>query len=137
MAGRLLLPLADDVLHLLAHRVERDAEGFERLGGDSLTLVDQAQQDVLRADVVVIEHLGLFLGQDDDAPRAIGKSLEHAVTPYRTRRGGLRYVDCSQRSPRCGGLFALGVQGARKKSVQLAEPAGHDTFAAAGESAPR
>ena len=77
MPGRLLLALADDVLHLLAHGVERDAERLERLGGDALTLVDEAEQDVLGADVVVVEHLGLFLGQDDDATSSVGKSLEH------------------------------------------------------------
>src|SRR5690606_25390355 len=47
VAGRLLLPLTDDVLHLFAHRVERDAERLERLGGNALTLVDEAEQDVL------------------------------------------------------------------------------------------
>src|SRR5690606_25053218 len=65
VAGRLLLALADDVLHLLAHRVERDAEAFESLRRDTLALVDEPQQDVLGADVVVVEHLRLFLGEDD------------------------------------------------------------------------
>jgi hypothetical protein len=32
---------------------------------------------VLRADVVVIEHLGFFLRQDNDAASAVGKSLKH------------------------------------------------------------
>ena len=81
VAGRLLLTLADDVLHLLAHGVERDAEGLQRLGGDTLTLVDQAEQNVLGADVVVVEHLGLFLGQDDDATGSVGKSLKHVIAP--------------------------------------------------------
>jgi hypothetical protein len=36
------------------------------------------EQDVLGADVVVVEHPGLFLGQDDDPPCAVGEPLEHA-----------------------------------------------------------
>src|SRR3954468_19126487 len=40
--------------------------------------VNQAEQDVLGADVVVVEHPGLFLSQDDDAPRAVGESFKHA-----------------------------------------------------------
>ena len=71
--ARRLLALADDLLDLLAHGVERDAEGLERLGGDAFALVDQPEQDVLGADVVVVEHPGLFLGQDDDATRAVGE----------------------------------------------------------------
>ena len=63
-AGR-LLALADDLLDLGAHGLQRDAEALQRLGGDALTLVDQAEQDVLGADVVVGEHAGLFLGQHD------------------------------------------------------------------------
>jgi hypothetical protein len=77
VAGRLLLALADDVLDLLAHGLERDAERLERLGGDALALVDEAEQDVLGADVVVVEHLRLFLGQDDDPTGSVGESLEH------------------------------------------------------------
>ena len=77
VAGRLLLPLADDVLNLLAHGVERDAQALERLGGDALALVDETEQDVLGADVVVVEHLRLFLGEDDHTTGTVGESLEH------------------------------------------------------------
>jgi hypothetical protein len=79
VAGRRLLPLADDLLDLLAHGVERDAERLQGLGRDALTLVDQPEQDVLGADVVVVEHPGLFLGQDDDAAGAVGEPLEHGA----------------------------------------------------------
>src|SRR6185503_20051207 len=77
VAGRLLLTLTDDVLHLLAHGVERDAERLERLGGDALALVDQAEQDVLGADVVVVEHLRLFLGEDHHSSGAVREAFEH------------------------------------------------------------
>ena len=80
--GRRLLALADDLLDLTANCLERDAEALQRLRRDALTLVDQPQQDVLGADVVVVEHPGFFLSQDDYPPRAVGESLEH-VAPHR------------------------------------------------------
>jgi hypothetical protein len=40
--------------------------------------MDQAQQDVLSADVVVVEHPGLFLSQDHNPPCSVGKPLEHS-----------------------------------------------------------
>ncbi len=63
-----LLALADDLLDLLTHGLQRDAEALERLRRHTFALVDETQEDVLGADVVVVEHPGLFLGQDDDAP---------------------------------------------------------------------
>ena len=61
-----------------------------RLGVDALALVVEAQEDVLGADVVVVEHPGFFLSQDDDPAGAVGKSLEHSL------------VTCSP-SPGCSG----------------------------------
>ena len=61
-----------------ADGLERDAEALERLGGDAVALVDQAEQDVLGADVVVGEHAGLFLGQHDHPTGPVGEPLEHA-----------------------------------------------------------
>src|SRR5205823_558187 len=60
---------------------------------DTFTLVDQAQEDVLGADVVVVQHPGLFLGQDNHPPRAVGEPFEHshsltaapAVSRFRSR----------------------------------------------------
>ena len=78
VAGWLLLTLTDDVLHLLAHGVEGDVEGFQSLRGNTFTLVDEAQENVFGADVVVVEHLGLFLGQDNDATGAVSETLKHA-----------------------------------------------------------
>ena len=76
--ARRLLPLADDLLDLLADALQRDPEGLQGLGGHALALVDEAEEDVLGADVVVVEHPGLFLGQDDNTPRSVGEPLEHS-----------------------------------------------------------
>jgi hypothetical protein len=76
---RRLLALADDLLDLLADRLQADAKRLERLGRHTLALVDEAEQDVLRADVVVIERPGFFLRPDDNPPRPVGKPFEHRV----------------------------------------------------------
>jgi hypothetical protein len=39
--------------------------------------MDEAKQDVLGADVVMVEHAGLFLGQHDNSTGTICKSLKH------------------------------------------------------------
>lgn len=83
VAGRGLLPLTDDLLNLLANSLERNPEALQGLSGDTLTLVDQAQEDVLGADVVVVEHPGFFLSQDDNPPRAVGEPLEHRLSLLR------------------------------------------------------
>ena len=56
---------------------QRVAQRFQRLGRYALALVNKSQQDVLGADVVVVEHPGFFLSQDDNPPRAVGEPLEH------------------------------------------------------------
>ena len=68
--------LADDLLDLLAYGLEADAQRLERLGRDTLTLVDEAEQDVLGADVVVVEEPGFLLGQDHDPSRPVGEPFE-------------------------------------------------------------
>jgi hypothetical protein len=53
-------------------------EGLQRLRRDALALVDQAEQDVLGADVVVVEHPRFFLREHHDPAGPVGKPLEHA-----------------------------------------------------------
>jgi hypothetical protein len=86
--GRRLLSLADDLLDLLPHGLQADPQRLQRLGGYALALVDQAKQDVLRADVVVVERPGLFLRQDHNPPRPVGKPFEHLAAPSPSGRGG-------------------------------------------------
>jgi hypothetical protein len=85
----LLLALADDVLDLLAHGVEGDVQRLKSFRCHSLTLVDETEQNVLGANVVVIEHLGFFLRQDNDAASAVGKSLKHVNSHQHTGGAGL------------------------------------------------
>ena len=72
---------ADRLLDLLANRLEADTERLERLGRHALTLVDEAQQDVLSADEVVVEKSRFFLGQDQDSSGSVSETFEHAGPP--------------------------------------------------------
>ena len=54
----------------MADLVEVDAERLEDAGGDALALADEAEQQMLRADVVVAEAAGLVDRQLDDPLRA-------------------------------------------------------------------
>ena len=73
--------VADDLFDLRAHGFERDAERFERLRGDALALVDQAEEDVLGSDVVVVEQARFLLRQHDHSAGSIGKAFEHGWNP--------------------------------------------------------
>ena len=69
--------LRQDADDLVADLVEVDAERLEDAGGDALALADQAEQQVLRADVVVAEAARLVDGQLDDALRARASARPH------------------------------------------------------------
>ena len=53
--GRRVLALADDLLDLLPQGIQADPQRLQRLRPDAVALADEAEQDVLGADVVVIE----------------------------------------------------------------------------------
>ncbi len=72
-----LLSLTDNLCDLRAHGIERNAKGLKCLGCYALTLVDEAEQDVLGSDVVVVEHPCLFLGKDNHPTGSVSKSLKH------------------------------------------------------------
>ena len=72
-----LLPGADVFFDLSAHGFQGDAEALQSLGRDAIAFVDQPEQDVLGANVVVRQHACFFLGQHDDSTSAIGEPLEH------------------------------------------------------------
>ena len=61
-----------------AEVVEADPGVADDLRGEALSLPDQAEQEVLRPDVVVTEAAGLLLREDDSLARALGEALEHA-----------------------------------------------------------
>jgi hypothetical protein len=41
--------------------------------------MDKSKEDVLSTDVVVIEHAGFLLCEDDDSTSPVGKAFEHQL----------------------------------------------------------
>ena len=78
--------MADELLDLAAYGLKGDAEGLEALGGHTLTLVDQPEQDVLSADVIVVEQPRLFLGEYHDPSGPVGEPLEQRAASCVNRR---------------------------------------------------
>ncbi len=77
LAGRDLVALADDPRDLRANLLDGDVERLEDARGETLLLAEQAEQDVLGADVVVLEGAGLVLGENDDLAGPLREALEH------------------------------------------------------------
>ena len=63
-----------DLLHLGADCLQGNVKGLEGLGGNALALTDEPEQQVLGTDVIVVQGLGLILGQDDDPARSVNRS---------------------------------------------------------------
>jgi hypothetical protein len=71
--------VADVARDLSPYLLHRDIEGLEHARRDSLPLAEQPEQDVLGADVVVLESPRLFLRELlRRQPRALGEPLEHS-----------------------------------------------------------
>ena len=66
--------LRQDADHLVADLVQVHAEGLQHAGGDPLPFADEAEQQVLGADVVVAEAPGLVDGELDHSLRARGQA---------------------------------------------------------------
>ena len=77
LAGGDFLAGADDAHDLGAHALDGDVEGLEHPGGEALLLTQQAEQDVLGADVVVLERPGFLLRENDHLAGPFCESLEH------------------------------------------------------------
>ena len=67
----------DELLHLEADLAEVDVEVFQHIGADTRPFLNEAEQDVLSADVLVIQPLGLLVCQGHHLACTVGQSLEH------------------------------------------------------------
>ena len=76
LPGGDLLTGADDAHDLRAHALDGDVERLEHARGKALLLAEEPEQDVLGADVVVLEDAGLLLGEDDHLAGPLCESLE-------------------------------------------------------------
>ena len=70
-------PGLDDLLDLDADLAEVDVEVLQHVGRHAAAFLDQAQQDVLGADVLVVEALGLLVGQLHHLPGTVGETFVH------------------------------------------------------------
>ena len=82
---------ADDELDRRPHLGQLDVHVLEHARGDALALADEAEEQVLRADVVVVEPLRLVLRERQDLARAIRELVEsihrgRARSPWSRRR---------------------------------------------------
>src|SRR5204862_5642541 len=77
LAGGDLLAAAHDADDLSADALHGDVERLENARGETLLLAEEPEQDVLSADVVVLEDAGLLLGEDDHLAGAFCASLKH------------------------------------------------------------
>ena len=80
LAGGDLLTGADDADDLRADPLDRDVERLQHPRGQALLLAEQSEQDVLGADVVVLERASLLLGQDDYLSGSLCESLEQLAS---------------------------------------------------------
>ena len=78
LAGRHLVALADDPRDLRAHFFDGDVKGLEHPRREALFLAKQAEQDVLGADVVVLQRPRLVLRENHDLPCSFSKALEQS-----------------------------------------------------------
>src|SRR5690242_3959707 len=76
MPARSLRALTDHLPDLPTEVRQRHVQRREDHAGNPCSLVNQAEDEVLRADVVVIEQPCLFLRQNDRAACAVGESVE-------------------------------------------------------------
>src|SRR5689334_857689 len=88
LTGGDLVALADDARDLRTHFLDGDVERLEHTRSKALFLAQQAEQDVLRADVVVLERPRFVLRENDDLASPFSESFEHSVTSLRRSGGG-------------------------------------------------
>ena len=76
-----LVTLADDACDLGANLLHGDVERLEDASGKPFFLAQEAEEDVLGSDVVVLQRPRLVLREHHDLPRPFGESLEQLLRP--------------------------------------------------------
>src|SRR5262249_47256701 len=80
LPARHLVALADDARNLGTHLFDGDVKGLEHPRCEALLLAQQAEQDVLGADGVVLQRPGFVLCKNDDLTGSLCEPLEHPLT---------------------------------------------------------
>ncbi len=100
LSGRHLVALPNDARDLGADLLDGDVQRLEDTRREPLFLTQQAEEQVLGADVVVLESARLVLGQDYDLSSPFGESFEQpprllsspSATAQSTARSGGRTI---------------------------------------------
>src|SRR6266511_4877684 len=71
----------DDLLDAQADGSQGDAQRLQRLVGNAVVLPEQAEQEVLGADVVVVEVPAFLLSEHDRSSRPVGEAGEPVLLP--------------------------------------------------------
>ena len=121
LTAALTVAATDDELDRRTDFVQLHSEVGEHLGGDAVAFADQPEQQMLGADVVVVEALSLFLSQRQDTARPFRELVEavshsglhpppqsrlpHAFSDGRATAGSAEKASAS-RPPRCARAVA-------------------------------
>jgi hypothetical protein len=123
LPARHLFAGADDPHDLRTDSLDGDVQALEDARSQPLLLAEKAEQDVLGADVVVLERPRLFLREDDHLSGSLSESLEHGAAdpscwawPFslgscvvRLGRGTRKHPTCPHLSAREGQEMRVGV----------------------------
>ena len=124
--GRLRPGSAGEKLdHSLADAGQVGAELHEHLGGDALTLADQAEQQVLGAEVVVVEQPGFVLGKHNDPSSPVGEGSGHRPHSRNSTAAPshlARYTMASRTIPQVGRAIQASI---RADSTQMGTGSRH------------
>jgi hypothetical protein len=77
LAARLLLTVANDRSDLLAHFIEGDVQQTQGTGRTSFVVPKKAEQDVLRADTIMVKVAALALGVHYNLASLFSESFKH------------------------------------------------------------
>ena len=113
LAGRHLVALADDAGDLGAHLLDRDVQRLQHPRGEPLLLAEQAEQDVLGADVVVLERPGFVLCEDDYLARSLCETFEQPGDAPNRSNDGLRVMLAQRPGATDGPLGSIGTDSQR------------------------
>ena len=72
----------DEFLDLQSNLAKIHIQVFQYVGRNTTSFLDETQQDVFRANVLVVESLGLLVGQLHHLACSISKSLVHFLSPF-------------------------------------------------------
>ena len=76
-----LLTLTDQLGDCESRVLELDARHLHGFCGNAVALVNQAKQEMLGSDVVVLQPACFFLRKDDDATSSVSKPFKHGNPP--------------------------------------------------------